>query len=383
MKAKQAIKYVFPIILALLLLNSIIFLTSITQVNATFTGSEFCLDSSFEGQSSFTPISVPWYCYVGNFSRSTAQAHSGTYSLVMVYQGGAGCAIHQDVPLLDTDLLYNFSFYVKTLSSSPVVMHVDFWYSDGSYSGDDINGIVSSMNWVNVGSTISFDSGKLLVGYSFHMVTVTSDLTFVDDVSLKGQTGLVPSFAFSLVPAPAVMTWQSFSANQGVAYTFLGYVYDAGVLSGDGTFNVSSSMGFASGIINDGLFSYSINPRSVQVANSSETFIIGVNATDIGSFYVHIYATWLGTGEAGPFDLISPEIMQFLNLLYVFIVIFAPPLIISILVRKVKGDAMVGFIAGLALSVVAGIITNIVPLWGLFIMTLVLAYSIFAKVKEK
>jgi len=209
----------------------------------------------------------------------------------------------------------------------------------------------------------------------------------IDDVSVLSTlpTSAV-GFYWEAFPSPIENTSISFTQYQGVSEQITCYVYNSdGDLAGDGTFNVTTSKGTQTGTINGGTFSFAVI-GTLQTFDSTESIIIIFNSQ--GSVFngtVTLTAYWLAiSGGEGGGDLGLPAyVTNLFNYTLIGAVILAPPIIVSILVRKVKGDAMVGFIAGLALSIVAGVVTGLVPLWGLFIITLVLAYSIFAKVREK
>lgn len=345
---------------------------------------------SGSGQDTVSADTFPWfsamdYAFTG-INPSGLFSHSPPCSFYTGF-GDEINALAQAINYMPSSSVSSISLWALTDNPTDVKVKFTIIYSDRTYTMKLSSGFKDTDGWVELTFSGFVLPNKLIVQIQ---ITIQGDgacYSHIDDVSILSTlpTSTV-GFYWEAFPSPIENTSISFTQYQGVSEQLTCYVYNSnGDLAGDGTFNVTTSHGTQTGVINGGTFSFPVI-GTIQTFDSSESIIIMFNSQ--GSVFngtVQLTAYWLAvsSGEGGG-DLGLPAyVTNLFNYGIIFAVIFAPPLVVSILVRKVKGDAMVGFIAGLALSVVAGIITGVVPLWGLFIMTLVLAYAIFAKVREK
>lgn len=354
------------------------------------------------GQDTVSADSYPWYSaedYVYTGINTAGLAHSGSACFYAGYSEELN-PLCQDFNFLPSSSISSISLWAWTQSSEDVKVKFTLIYSDRTFTSKFSLGFKDTDGWIELTFSGFVLPNKLIVQIQ---ITVQGwdpiyysgpSYNHIDDVSvLSTLPSSTVGFYWEAFPSPIENTSISFTQYQGVSEQLTCYVYNSdGDLAGDGTFNVTTSKGTQLGTINGGTFSFPVI-GTTAVFDTSEAIIIMFNSQ--GSIFngtVQLTAYWLAISEegGGTGDLGIPLYMiTWLNLGVVFAVVFVPPLAVSILVRKVKGDAMVGFIAGMALSIVVGVIVkdsagnSIVPLWGLFIIALVLAYSIFAKVREK
>lgn len=348
------------------------------------------------GQSAVTLTSYPWFNFdslgsdlYSNISTSFGHVSLGSYyTYSMPYGAFPLC---QAINYLDSNTVSEVSLWAY---SNIVNCRVKFYmaFSDGATTSQ-IKTMSLQDTWEKLTFTGIVLPNRIVEGIVIQILDGDgSQLTNLDDVSILSTTETgVSVFTWTLSPTPITYSNYSFQGWQRTPYLFTGFIHNAtGYINGTGTYTLTSSKGTQTGVIINGVFSLTLSERvglpDIPLLEDLRFNIV----TDMSNFTVTVHAAWNyvfveggGGGGGGEGSGVPIEYVQFLNMLYVFIVVFAPPVGISLIVRKVKGDAMVGFIAGLALSMVAGIITGIVPVWGLFIITLVLAYSVFAKVREK
>ena len=341
------------------------------------------------GQNTVSADSFPWYSaedYDFTGINVAGVAHSGSACYYAGY-GDETNALVQAFNYLPSSSVSSISLWAWTQSPTDLKVKFTIIYSDRTYTMKLSSGFKDTDGWTELTFSGFVLPNKLIVQIQ---ITIQLDgvcYSHIDDVSVLSTlpTSAV-GFYWEAFPSPIENTSISFTQYQGVSEQITCYVYNSdGDLAGDGTFNVTTSKGTQTGTINGGTFSFAVI-GTLQTFDSTESIIIIFNSQ--GSVFngtVTLTAYWLAiSGGEGGGDLGLPAyVTNLFNYTLIGAVILAPPIIVSILVRKVKGDAMVGFIAGLALSIVAGVVTGLVPLWGLFIITLVLAYSIFAKVREK
>lgn len=368
---------------------------SVNAVEKTGAIDGFELVSSGSGQNTVSPDSFPWYSaedYLYTGINTAGVAHSG----IACYYTGYGeqlSPLCQALNYLPSSSVSSVSLWAWTQSPEDIKVKFTIIYSDRTYTIKLSSGFKDTDGWTELTFSGFVLPNKLIVQIQITiqgwnpMYYSSPSYNHIDDVSvLSTLPSSTVGFYWEAFPSPIENTSISFTQYQGVSEQLTCYVYNVdGDLAGDGTFNVTTSKGTQAGVINGGTFSFPVI-GTIQTLDSSESVIIMFNSQ--GSIFngtVTLTAYWLAvSGGEGGGDLGLPAyVTNLFNYGIVFAVIFAPPLVVSILVRKVKGDAMIGFIAGLALSIVAGVVTGLVPLWGLFIITLVLAYSIFAKVREK
>jgi hypothetical protein len=348
-----------------------------------------CMTSFGEGQTTVSPGTFPWF-NIDLLNWNTADgiavygiAHEGVCSYY--YAGDTGYTgtfyLYQSIPMLLSNFVENCSFWAyESTTGCSVKFHVV--YGDG-YQNIDTFSFDSVETWQQFNVTVLPNRVIETIALEFVGSTAAYPI-YVDDVSLLAIVPYGQScFTWYVTPPPISFDNYSFSTYITEAHIFYGFVHaENDTVCGSGSFSVTSTYGgIQSGSIINGAFNFPVSARLTLLTDTAEDFIISI-VSDVGNFTVTVRANWqyVYVEGSGGLPIYLPTL---LNGILIFGVVFAPPLIISIIVRKVKGDAMVGFIAGLALSIVAGVITGVVPLWGLFIMTLALAYCIFAKVREK
>ena len=350
------------------------------------------------GQSAVTWDSYPWF-NIDSFGTdlfsniSTTFGHNSLCSYYTYSVPYGAFLLLQNIDYLDSNTVSEVSLWAWSYVAN---CRIKFFivFSDGSIISQTRT-MTEIGNWEKLNFWALLLPNRIIEGIVIQVLDGdSSQFTNLDDVSILSTTESgVSVFTWSLSPAPITYTNNSFQAWQRTPYLFTGFIHNAtGYINGTGIYTLTSSKGTQTGAIVNGVFSLALSERTglpdVFLQESLRFNIV----TDMSNFTVTVHAGWnyvyVDITPAEPSG-IPIELIQFLNTLYVFVVVFAPPIGISLIVRKVKGDAMVGFIAGLALSIVAGIIAKdsegnpLVPVWGLFIITLVLAYSIFAKVREK
>lgn len=311
------------------------------------------------GQTDFTEDTIPWwstqdYLYTGiNY----LLGYIGQCSAFIGYGDSKGSII-QDIDYLDSDKVSGLTMYAYKNYAVDVGVKVNLIYSDRSYSSKIIL-VTTSNNW----QLLNF-SGFVLPNKSIIQIQLLLDDIYptyvnLDSVSLLATVDVnTHSFIWNVYPDGITKNTWGFSQYQSVTTLYTCQVFnDTGNLAGDGTYTVSTNKEHLTGIIMNGLFSFTLSARNYLMDNTEQIIISYTCDNGNNSGTVNITAQWIYAGGSGGGGNDEQEMMNRLNLIINFIIYFCVyfvPALTIVGITHDKLDPVIGLISGLILSSLVG-----------------------------
>lgn len=200
-------------------------------------------------------------------------------------------------------------------------------YSDRSTDTKTVTFTGSGWTQVNFGQ-VWLDDSKLIIQIRFSIGESGSGGN-CDDFGLWVAVGEGNTrFSYALSPSAIVQSVYSFDGYCGVAYTITGYVYNStGSLANDGIYQLTTTYGYTSGVITEGVFSVTLSARGGSDAGSSELlgFLFTMNNSEVLS--VTLTAYWYAqsadvddSNDSGFSELINNSV-EYITALIVMIIL--------------------------------------------------------------
>ena len=133
---------------------------------------------------------APWYSPTQQWSVTTAQVHSGTYSATDVGNN----QIRQDFAPIPTAQITEVSFWLKQPEAQ--ISAIDFFYSNGSSEENLV--FLSGTDWQLFNVTSWLDAGKQLAGlgiWGYSGGPPGEDRTYLDDVTITPEPAAITLLA--------------------------------------------------------------------------------------------------------------------------------------------------------------------------------------------
>lgn len=337
----------------------------------------FMLDyGSTDGQTDFNEDTLPFYSSQEWTFAGINQVigYSGSCSAYMGYAHSINGKIVQDLPLLSTNTISNYSMMILTPTEIQIRSYLI--YSDGTYSTLTSNWLDNSESWQIVDFTNDIVPNKQIIQIQLCLAQEVNYYINFDEILLLSSVPYGQSiFNWNLSPNPISNTSWTFSAYQNLDYTFTGILYyENGTLSSEtGTFTVLTTKGLINGTINDGSFSFIISARNNAFGNIiGESILITINGTTT-DLTVKILADWINTntdgnieGDTLPNTNISTT--SFISFLLLMIFLLMIPLALALYCGINGINPIAGFLGGITMTGLICYMVGMLPLYGLFVI---------------
>lgn len=296
----------------------------------------------------------------------------------------------QDIEYLDSDSVHYIDLWVYTAYTGDVGIKINIIYSDRTYDTKTVNITqVSTWEHLNFGGSW-IDSNKYIIQIQISLSNYIGAYVNIDDIGLwSSLTANSHRFTFTVSPSPIRQSFIGFDAYQSQTYVFTGYLWDVNnELSENGTVTISHNYGLTTATLSNGIFAFTINPRT-GTSDFTEQIGISVNNGDTIEYY-ELTVNWIyvsGGGGGGDDEERSNNMMDWIIM---FCVVFVPAILFAggIYENNQQPDALhispiFGLIAGLVLSIGIGVYTGLVPLWLLILMVVAIGFLIAGMFNKK
>ena len=341
------------------------------------------------GQNVIDYDSYPWFCTGSvplDIGLDTAVGH---YEIGSGYIGGSDYSgeLIQNIPYVDSDYIHYFDLWVYSTVVSDIKLTVI--YSDNTY---DINyeGIISGDlgNWTHKVFSGFFDSDKYVTQIQIGILNPFSGRINFDDVGLWASVPFSPEyqrFSFIVSPTPIQVFGHQIVCYLTVNYKFYGFLKNStGEYNENGTFTVTHNLGSTTGIINKGLFNFTIVARTSTISGYEDFGILVILETAIEEFKITIEWRRYGTEDIPTPSEEVPWIATTAgtNFIVMMFMVFVPSTMIGFEFSRHKQNGLLGFMIGLALMSSIAFLSGLMPLWFLFLMLIGFVVYIFFSLKS-